>query len=537
MRAQVYASNPARLFNSNTGERYYRSLFDLSHEKKYTADMGQLIPHLVMEAIPGDIFDIGFSQVVRFQPLVAPILHNVKVKSYYFFVPYRLLWDDWEEFITRGPDGDSVLSLPVWQPNSGGVTDDLDEGQLWDMLGFPMLELPAEASPIEFPRSAYAFIWNEFFRDENLQTEVALDQNRILYRNWNKDYFTSSLPFQQRGTAPAMPINVAFSFPQAGSVINEGWWPVMDATSPTEHNFNQGFYNYVSDTHGRTNGAGSTLDNLNAAWTAATSGVAGDVADYRLMFQLQYWMEVNARAGVRYTEFLRAHFPASPRDDRLQRPEYIGGTSDEIIFSEVLQTSNSDTGITPQGNMAGHGLGVSSRRVSRYRVEEFGLIMGLSVVYPKSQYQNGLHRSWLRRTTFDFPFPEFALLSEQEVYNAEICALDSTADPDGSINMDIFGYVGRYDEMRYHPSQVMGGMRSTAAQSFDYWHLARDFDPATPPALNSDFIVCQPDKRIFAVQDEPGLIVAVGNHVKALRPLPIEGKPAPLFNLAVGGKR
>lgn len=503
-------------FNMSETNRAYRSMFDLSHEKKYTADMGQLIPHLLMECIPGDVLDIGLSSVIRFQPLVAPVLHSVRVKTYYFFVPYRILWDDWEEFITRGTDGESILSIPTWIPDP----EDIEEGKLWDYFGFPLVVPPEETCPIDFPRLAYNTVWNEYFRDQNLQDEVALDNVEILRRNWNKDYFTSSLPFQQRGTAPAMPVsagNVVFDFDPGGSQVGNAHYPGWEEASGTWRDWQL-----------PSGGSSATMDELNAAWSAAANIpnlAAGDVADYRLLIQLQSWMERNARAGVRYTEFLRAHFPAWPRDDRLQRPEFIGGTTDDILFSEVLQTSETSETGTPQGNMAGHAISVQSGKVARTRIQEFGLILGLSVVYPKASYQNGLHRSWLRRTTFDFYFPEFALLSEQEVFNAELCMQDVADDPDGEHNLDVFGFQGRYDELRSIPSQIAAGMRDTYA----YWHFGRQFDPESPPALNSDFIVCNPRKDVFAVQDEPGLIVAVGNHIKALRPMPAVAIPAPLF--------
>ena len=243
-----------------------------------------------------------------------------------------------------------------------------------------------------------------------------------------------------------------------------------------------------------------------------------DIADLRLAFQIQKWMERNARAGVRYTEFLRAHFGVSPRDDRLDRPEYIGGSKSPIIVSEVLQTSSTDA-TTPQGNLAGHGLSVNEAYCGSYNVQEYGLILGMFSVMPRPSYQQGINRQWLRRTRYDFFFPEFQNLSEQAIENAEIMALDA----DATHNTGIFGYQGRYDEMRYKPNMVVGEMRDT----FDYWHLGRVFDALTPPVLNSDFVECNPDdcKRVFAVQDVPGLMVQFANIIKAFRPLMIQAEP------------
>ena len=226
-------------------------------------------------------------------------------------------------------------------------------------------------------------------------------------------------------------------------------------------------------------------------------------------------MERNARAGARYTEFLKSHFGVSPRDDRLQRPEYIGGSKAPIIISEVLQTSSTDA-TSPQGNLAGHGITVSNAYCGKYHANEYGLIIGLMSVMPRSAYQQGINRQWLRRTKYDFYFPEFANLSEQAIENAEICATDVS-----SHNTAIFGYQGRYDEMRIKQNMVCGQMRS----KYDYWHMGRQFDIANPPTLNDDFVICDPRKDIFAVPSEPALIVRFGNIIKAYRPLPLSAEP------------
>ena len=232
-------------------------------------------------------------------------------------------------------------------------------------------------------------------------------------------------------------------------------------------------------------------------------------------------MERNARGGYRYTEVLRTHWGVAPNDARLQRPEFIGATINRAVFSEVLQTSSTNAEPTPQGNLAGHGIAVQSSGVGKYRVEEFSVIMGLMVVRPKAAYQDGINRQWLWRTAFDFPWPEFAGLSEQAIFNAEVCTIPVGTDPDGTDNLNTFGYTGRYNEMRYIPDMVCSEMRTT----FDYWHLGRQFNPAAPPALNEDFIECNPRKDVFAVPSVPGLIVSYGNHIQALRPLPFMSIP------------
>lgn len=470
-----------------------RSVFDLSYEKKFTADMGQLIPVLCDEAVPGDIWSIGNQTVIRFQPMLAPILHEVNMYLHIFFVPYRLLWDDWEEFITGGADGDDASVLPRWEPTI------YTEGSLWDYLGFPVGVDPDGAYPMSFPRDAYNFIYNEYYRDETLQTEVALTQETILNRCWEKDYFTSSLLWQQRGTAPALPISGSTSavFDSsrflAGSPASNMEVAAAGIYTPTPANLLSVFND-------------NTVD-LSVASTF-------DIADLRLAFQIQKWMERNARAGVRYTEFLQAHFGVHPRDDRLDRPEYIGGSKSPIVVSEVLQTSATATEPTPQGNLAGHGITVNTNFCGKYRVEEYGLIMGIMSVMPRSAYQQGINRQWLRRTKYDFFFPEFANLSEQAIERAEIYASGVAAE-----NTTVFGYQGRYDELRTKSNMVVSQMRDT----FDYWHLGRQFSAA--PTLDSTFVTCVPSKRIFAAESEPGLIVSHGNIIKCIRPLPITAEP------------
>ena len=479
-----------------------RSVFNLSYDKKFTCDMGQLIPVMCDEAVPGDYFKIGNQCVVRFQPLIAPIMHEVTMTVHYFFVPYRILWEEWEKFITGGVDGDDDTPLPVWDvtPITGNAV-----GSLWDFLGFPTDIVPDGAEPLDFPRVAYNRIWNEYYRDETLQDEVAETNEAILLRNWKKDYFTSSLPWQQRGVAPALPI----------SGISHAVWPsdsiYLSAGGSSLNVLTGGAGNQliVGNAQGVTNAkamfANNTVD-LSAASTF-------DVSDLRTVVQIQKWMERNARSGVRYTEFLLSHFGVAARDERLQRPEYIGGSKSPVIVSEVLQTSSTDA-VTPQGNLAGHGISVSDTFCGSYHVKEFGLIMGIMSVMPKPAYSQGINRQWLRRTKYDFYFPEFAHLSEQAIEQAEIYATGVAAD-----NTKIFGYQGRYDELRTKDNMICSEMRDT----FDYWHIGRKFSSA--PVLNESFIKCVPRKDIFAVPSVPGLIVWFGNIIKAVRPLPIQSNP------------
>lgn len=481
-----------------------KSLFDLSYNKKFTCDMGQLIPVLCDEVVPGDYWKIGNEIVVRFQPMVAPILHEVNVTTHYFFVPYRLLSDDWEEFITGGEDGTATPTLPTWDPGAGGQA----VGSLWDYFGLPTGVRPAGNYPLAFPLYAYNFVYNEFYRDQNLITEYALTDINIKKRAWEKDYFTSCLPFLQRGTAPSLPISGTTSavFSTTGidnSTFTDGSALFVESQTGTA-NSNMGFSSYTSLTQAVTN-LNSILNKNTVNLASATTF---NINDLRFVVQIQKFLERSARCGSRYTEFLQGHFGITPRDERLQRPEYIGGSKSPVIVSEVLQTSSTDA-TTAQGNMAGHGLSADETFVAKYHVKEYGLIIGMMSIMPRTAYQQGINRQWLRETRYDFYLPELAHLSEQAVKQVELYATNVEAEND-----TLFGYIPRYDEMRVKQDIVCGQMRST----YDYWHIGRQFSSA--PVLNQSFIECVPRKDFLAVPSEPACIVNFANRITAIRPLP-----------------
>lgn len=576
------------VFKSIGRIRPRRNAFDLSYDKRFTCDMGQLIPIACDHVFPGDTFKIGCEIVARFQPLVAPIYHEVNIQTHWFFVPYRLLWSKWEEFITggemvqRNPDGSyigdglSTAVLPRWYPTSrvtipgdprAGLGD-LDIGSLWDFLGFPIdiQQLSqgtfASVTPLTFPRNAYYFIYNEYYRDENLQNAIPLtdgdnhDWNSpILNRNWTKDYFTSSLPFQQKGVAPALPITGSgtVNFPlsnivglgSANSLITN------PNASPGIGRFPLNITPGQAPSNGQVPATGTPLSsNINtgidpSAWRnnnfSFNDAITFNVADLRLSFQIQKWLERNARGGTRYTEWLQAHYGVSPSDARLDRPEYIGGTSQPMVVSEVLQTSSSDA-TSPQGNFSGHGLSAGGNYVGSYRVPEFGLIMGIMSIMPKPGYQDRLDRQWTQTSRYDFFFPEFVHLSEQAILSHEIRYVASLPGGTSSIRDNvIFGYQGRYDEHRIKHDMVCSEFRVLRGDGtpqnpgtfqpnvpdFSHWHLIRHWDAAASlrPILNSDFITCRPSKRIFAVSNKPGVIVNVSNLIRAIRPMPSQSNP------------
>lgn len=537
------------LFNHVGGLVPRKSLHDLSYLKTFTCDMGQLIPIMCDEVVPGDVFNIGNECVIRFQPLVAPVLQEINAYVHYFFVPYRLLWNDWEKYITGGEDGQFVANIPSWTSTSNDVTT----GSLWDYLGLPMTEgLKINC----WPKRAYKFVWNEYYRDENLQAELDVyaddDNTQILLRNWEKDYFTSSLPWQQRGIAPSLPVvglapvitdniqNLSNDFfdnigKNSVGIIwrgkeNDNLAYVNPALPSTWKNKSISSFGVSTADKGNKDTLNEFVlpnnsNDYNSYFVDGSNFTSVNIADLRLAFQIQKWLERNARGGARYTEELRSHFGVAPRDERLQRPEYIGGSKSPIVISEVLQTSGSniDGQSTPQGNLAGHGLTADFSHVTKYRATEYGLIIGLMSVMPRLTYNSqGINRQWLRQTKYDFYWPEFSNLSEQAIYKSEIYAttVNNGHIFDGELDSsDFFGYQGRYDEMRTKNNMICGEMRS----ELSYWHMARSFD--TEPNLNADFVTCNPTKRIFAVQNRNGLVVNFGNNIKALRPIPYISEP------------
>lgn len=583
--AKSYSRRAFRAFQKVKTLKPSRSLFDLSHDMLFTGDMGLLYPVCAMEMSPGDTFHVWSEQVLRMQPLNAPILHEVNSFTHYFFVPYRILDDNFVDIITGGVDGeygnnevptDAAPALPRWKPTNNAI------GSLWDYFGFPVGVDPVGAYPIDYIKRAYNKIWNDYYRDENLQDEVDIASNEsVLRRNWKKDYFTSALEGQQRGTAPAMPlsgsapvtvnttgnlkymssvqtfesnsfsnpglVNVAFDSPVlqdwiksvlASGVVSE-WIPkeivLNNDGTAGQAKFATCVNARVSVTNGiyriiavfQTDPGDSGVYSISCKWDAFVSELSGtaelggasgfDVKDLRVAFQIQKWLELANRGGVRYTEFLRSFFGVSPRDDRLQRPEYVGGTKAPVIVSEVLQTSATNPGQpteTVLGNMAGHGVSATRTFVGSYTSVEFGVLIGVLSVMPVPKYTQGINRQWLRRTKYDFLFPQFTHLSEQAIEGAEVYATNTEAE-----NRKVFGYNEIYDELRAMPSKIAGKMRTV----FNYWHLARIFD--SKPALNSEFITCNPSKRIFAVPSEDGLIINVSNIIRAVRPLPKYGTP------------
>ena len=501
------------LFNSIKLTKPNKNSFDLSHDVKLSTKMGQLTPILTLECVPGDKFQLGCESLVRFAPLIAPVMHRMDVSMHYFFVPNRITWPNWEKFIT---DANSGIVAPYYQINES-FTSLLPEClSFLDYMGVPPIPAGGTTTNINaLPIAAYNAIYNEYYRDQNLIAPLdykLVDGNNnvsipnlqskvtLKKRAWEHDYFTSSLPFAQKGAAVDIPIGLV-----------EGDLPVyLNSASGTSLNGTPASVN-VAGQGGRTDVPADSLyaDTSNAEIEPTT------INDLRRAFRLQEWLEKNARGGTRYIESILSHFGVRSSDARLQRPEYITGVKTPVVVSEVLNTTGEDGGL-PQGNMAGHALSISSGKSGSYYCEEHGYIIGIMSVMPKTAYQQGIPKTFLKNDTLDYYFPSFANIGEQPVQQQELYAYTSQKE-------DTFGYVPRYAEYKFMPSRVAGEFRTT----LDYWHLGRIF--ATEPNLNKTFVECNPDDttRIFAVEDgtDP-LYCHVYNKIQALRPMPKYGTPS-----------
>lgn len=514
------------IFNSVQLMKPKTNSFDLSHDVKLSLNMGDLVPIMVSECIPGDRFKISCESLLRFAPMVAPIMHRCDVTMHYFFVPNRIIWEGWEKFITN-TKRDETGQLPAFPFTKAGVPDGGDHEfarytKLHDYFGIP--KPPDVEGTVEnvsaLPFAAYNKIWNEYYRDQNLQ-EKKFDQlvdgdnseqlkfTDVYKRAWEHDYFTSALPFAQKGAAVEIPISGTIEFePDAGAnpkFLNAGTGNQMAGGDQT---IKSGFLG-VSYGDPSTNPAGYDPDGTLVVNNADTT-----INDLRRAFRLQEWLEKAARGGSRYIENILMHFGVRSSDKRLQRPEYITGVKSPVVISEVLNTTG--TVDAPQGNMSGHGVSVVSGNYGNYYCEEHGYIIGIMSVMPKTAYMQGIPKHFLKTTDpFQYYWPSFANIGEQEILNKELYAWT------GDSGNNTFGYTPRYAEYKYEQNRVAGDFRDT----LDFWHMARKF--ASAPALNSAFISADPTHRIFAVEDpeEQKIWAHVYNKVTAIRPMPKFGTP------------
>ena len=534
----------ANIFNDVQIEKYRHNTFNLSHDRKFSFKMGQLVPILAEEVLPGDKWMGSNSQLVRFAPLIAPMMHKVDIYTHFFFVPNRLLWDNFETFITGGFDGDSSVSHPhptiEWTPQSNEA---MSEGGLGDYLGLPTYKGDgagdATASVNALPFAAYHKIFEDYFLDENLGsfeeawklvdgTNPSNKLQNMKLRAWRKNYFTSALPWTQRGGEVAIPLgdyaNIEFN-----TNSDSNWPPTLGGTN---YYFRDSAGNLTSTVDGNASfdggrlqtdatGHDSEIGPLPNHRVDLSTASAATINELRTAFRLQEWFEKSARGGNRYIENILMHFGVRSSDSRLQRAEFLGGSKQPLQVSEVLQTSASaftDEAFdptTPQGNMAGHGISFGNSSGWAMFAEEHGWIIGLMSVLPRADYFQGIPKKFSRMDQFDYAWPSFGHLGEQPIFTKELFFDDSVSDD------EVFGYTPRYAEYKFINNSIHGEFRTT----LDYWHMAEKF--SSKPALNMQFINCDPSTRIFAVpdQDAENLYAHVYHSIKTKRLLPVFGTP------------
>lgn len=539
--------------------------FNLSHTNILTCDMGKLVPFLTQEVLPGDEFRIKTDAMVRLAPMLAPIFGEVDFYTHYFFVPNRLLWNNWEKFITNGLETGTDSSIaPYFQLTDTEAANKTGVGSLFDYLDYPAADSAgangATVSSMShvrcsaLPVLAYNQIFNDWYRNEFLQNKrtnflgdgihtvggspaSAFTETSLASRCWPRDYTTSALPFTQLGNP--VTIGIGSTAPVKGTGMTLG---VTDGTG--EYGFGAraesisglAFGNATAVDGQQGVPVGTTLTGvtigsnkmIGVTTDATKSGLVADLSqasavtinDLRTAFQLQRILERKARSGNRYVEYLASSFGVRSPDARLQRAEFLGGGKSPIMISEVLQTS-AGTQTSPQGNMSGHGFGASRSFSVNKAFTEHGYIMGILSIMPKPSYFQGRNRALCRWSWTDYYQPEFAHLGEQPIFKSELVANKTIVPVDSFDNSDVFGYQPRYEEYRRKLNGVHGDFRTNMA----YWHLARVFSSA--PSLNSDFIVCNPSKRIFAAgeQADRPCWVEMFLDIKAIRPMPKKGTP------------
>ena len=518
-----------------------RSTFGLSHYRLFSAKMGYIYPIACYEVLPGDTFRQSTSLFLRLAPLVTPVMHPVHVKIHSWYVPYRLLWEDWEDFRTRGPEGTDASEVPYITAPSGGFP----VGSLADYLGIPTGIAGLTVNAFAF--RAYNYIWNENYRDERVQDELpwvmtggadTATSTALAPSPWGRDYFTTASPTPQTGPEVTIPVNFGdASMPTITGTVTGNGTPTFTGnfrdtpgTAPFTVNGVQGQahakvtysdfqYNATSTNNSAWGNTGAGKVNLSWADPALKvslnyhPGEASigsiNIADWREAMAMQRFEETRSLWGARYNEFLM-DMGIRPSDARLQLPEYLGGGRQTIQFSEVLQTAPG--GEDPVGALKGHGIG--AMRTNRFRrfFEEDGIVLTFAMVRPIGIYMQGLHKMWSRRSFAEFYNYQFEHLSQQPVYTRELYA--------GVTDQDkVFGYQNIYDDYRSIPSQVSGEMRTI----LNSWHMARDF--SNEPVLNGDFMTSPPTNRIFAAQENDTLYCMAYHTIHSRRLLPRFGDP------------
>lgn len=492
------------------------AIHNLGHPVLLSANMGELLPIGVVEALPGDVMDHSTSCLIRTQPLLAPVYAEVDAKIHHWFVPTRDLWDDFPDFITGGPDGlnDSV-SPYIDMPSVGGAVI----GSLADYLGVPTGVGSLRVSALPF--RAYARIYNEYYRDQDLQTELVVStasgadtttNTALQFGCWEKDYFTSARSSPQKG--PAVSIPLSGDAPIVGIGVDTALTKLNTPINVVETGPQTVSYSDYSLASTATVGARTLIERNSAGnpliYADLSDVNAVDMEDLRLAAALQRYQENLSRFGSRYVERVMAAFGIRPRSLELDLPLYIGGGQQKVSISEVLATAEGTN--VDVGDMKGHGITAMRSNRYRYPVPEHGFIISMLVIRPRTQYIQGLNKLWSRETKEDYYQPELAYLGQQPILNKELYAAHPS--PNG-----VFGYQDAYDSYRYVEGRVSGEFRDT----LDFWHMARKF--GSPPALNSDFVKSNPTNRIYAVPAADQLYCMARHRITARRRVIKYAKP------------
>lgn len=489
-----------------------RSSFNRNHGYKTSFDAGDLVPFYVDEALPGDTFSLRASLFARLATPIVPIMDNLFMETFFFAVPYRLVWDNWKKFNgeQKNPADSTDFLVPELTAPAGGVL----AGTLSDYMGIPI-----NVAGLKFTslwHRAYNLIWNEWFRDQNLQDSVNVPRGdgpdtytdfTMLKRNKRPDYFTSCLPWPQKGTAVSIPLGTSAPV-SYGATGASGSLGIKNSAG-----------NWVGmNTNGEyLQGSSSAANESNKLYADLSSASVQTINSLRQAFQIQKLLERNARGGTRYTEILQNHFGVTSPDSRLQRPEYLGGSSTRINISTVAQTSPT-SGANALGDLAAFGVAADTTPGWTKSFTEHTLIIGLINVRADLNYQQGLHKKFSRRSRYDFYWPALAHIGEQAVLNKEIYATATATDD------QVFGYQERWAEYKYAPNQITGKLRSTYATPLDFWHLAQKFTAL--PALNDTFIKDSPPiARCIAVPSEPQFILDSYINLNCARPMPMYSIP------------
>lgn len=500
--------------------------FDLSHDVKMSLKMGRIYPTMCLDVLPGDRFRLNCENMLRFAPLISPVMHKVRVRTDYFFVPNRLLWNEWDKWIT----GDLEVEAPYVTLTDSNY---YRQGSVGDYLGYPTEPSATQIKVSPMPVAAYRLIWDEYYRDQNLQDKRFIpllpglnnadyspvsDLDGSPYsRAWNHDYFTACLPFAQKGDAVQVPIVSQDNIPVEFTEIEDGvpnWRNPYTGVPSVPGSLSGVDTPSTSVTEAHINTGYRTAYDPDGSLTVDVQAGATDINTLRRAFRVQEWLERNARGGTRYVENILSHFGVKSSDARLQRPEYLGGAKQNMVISEVLATAQDTNESVALGQMGGHGISVGGSNTIEFRAEEHGFLIAVISVLPDTAYQQGLPRQLTRFDRLDYAWPVFANLGEQAVKQKEVYV--GANDPEKT-----FGYIPMYSEYKFYNSRVAGDMKG----NLSFWHLGRIFQDE--PLLNENFISANPSTRIFAVTDpeEDHIYAHIFNNVGAIRKLPRFGIP------------